>query len=93
MAKMKPGSGPPFTVTVQMHCPGLGNNRMCGGSASQIEKLRQREGRDLESDDPLWFCASRNCPLMLKGRSFRVTMIETLLPPGTEPHSDRNTKE
>jgi hypothetical protein len=93
MAKLEPGSGPPFTVTVQMHCPGLKHNMMCGGSAWQVDKLRRREGDDLESNDPLWFCAGVSCPLMQEGRSFRVVKIETLLPPGTQPHSDQTAKE
>lgn len=35
----KIGTGPPFTLTVTIHCPGVGHNWMCGGSEKIAKKI------------------------------------------------------
>ena len=79
------GSGPPFTLTIVVHCPGMRENKMCGGSARAIDVLDAglRPGAtdddERRADSRRGFCMGFNCPLSRRGRHVQISRLESIL--------------
>lgn len=84
LPRSKVGSGPPFSVTVEvtLHCPGTRECNWCSGSAANVDKMReQMESGETTKRDPLWFCADYLCPFHrgeVRQVSYRVTAVDSL---------------
>ena len=92
MFKAKAGSGPPFTVMMEVtvQCPGTRRCSMCNGSDQRINNLRAEAeaeaddawaGMSLSSENPLDWCASYHCPFHRSRERrvrYKVLKVESL---------------
>jgi hypothetical protein len=81
----KMGTGPPFTLTMVLQCPGIRDNQYCGGSARVIQVFEAGLRSDATDEDRRRadsmrrFCLGSNCPFFRGQRLIRVQRLESIL--------------